>query len=87
MPFFPDLTALRKIREGAAGEREGSYFFLAESDCEAHGVAVDMTGVAGWGGRYVLVPAHGAAMLSRESACDIEIAMLIEHYGLRNLAT
>jgi hypothetical protein len=37
-------------------------------------VAVDMTVKAGWGARYVLVPAHGAAMLSRESTCDIEIA-------------
>src|SRR6266404_7613874 len=29
MPFFPGLTALRKIRERAADEREGSHFFLA----------------------------------------------------------
>ncbi len=61
-------------------------FSLPRVTVKAHGVAVDMTGVAGWGGRYVLVPAHGAAMLWRESACDIEIAVLIEHYGLRNLA-
>jgi hypothetical protein len=45
-----------------------------------------MSGVLGGSGRCVLIAAHGAAVLRRESAPGIEIAMLIKSYGLRNLA-
>jgi hypothetical protein len=45
-----------------------------------------MSGIACWGSGWVLIPAHGTAVLRCESACDIEIAVLIERYGLRNLA-
>jgi hypothetical protein len=40
-------AALRYIRARAAVERVDSHFFLAVSDCQAHGVAIDMSGVAG----------------------------------------
>lgn len=45
-----------------------------------------MTGVSGRRGWSVLIPAHGAAVLRRESSSDIEVAVFIEYYGPVNLA-
>src|SRR5258708_16770217 len=70
----------------AAGQRVGPDLFFSANDGEVHGVAGDVSRVAGRGRRGFLIATYRAAVFRTEGARGVEMTARIDCDGLRDLA-